>query len=303
MALVRGEVAPIDSELRGLAARSRQARRRAGSGALRWTSLVVALSLLGLLPAGSSAQEPSGSLFVVSAGTGQLTRVEGQRGRFDLVLRNIGQVTSFTDRPARRAGTLSPRRLVRRWRALGFVEDPPNAALVLADAPRDNDVMVLELGRPRLVARGRAIALRARPVPQRNPDALARFVRRADRRVAVRFGPASLFIDPSGQQTVTVSFAVTGVSNSVLSINLDRPWTVSLMVAELNGAPLTELQSGLRGFTVIGGDTPLIGITLQANGTGDMITGNAQVPAGATVQALAPSSKVITSGPFSLPIQ
>ena len=164
------------------------------------------------------------------------------------MLRNIGQVTSFTDRPARRAGTLSPRRLVRRWRALGFVEDPPNAALVLADAPRDNDIVILELGRPRLVARGRAIALRAQPVPQRNPDALARFVRRADRRVAVRFGPASLFIDPSGQQTVTVSFAVTGLGNSILSINLDRPWTVSQLEAELRQAPLTATSLRAEGL-------------------------------------------------------
>jgi hypothetical protein len=269
-----------------------------------WTAVVVALSLLGLLPAGSSAREPSGSLFVVSGETGRLTQVEGQRGRYDLVLRNITQVTSFADRPARRADTLSPGRLVRRWRALGFVEDPPNAALVLADAPRDKDIVILELGLPRLAAGGRAIALRARPVPQRKPDALARFVRRADRRVAVRFGQASLFIDPSGQQTVTVAFAVTGLGDSVLSISLDLPWTVSRLEAELRQAPLTELVVGLRGFTLSGGDTPSppIGFTLQANGTGDVITGNAQVPAGTTVQALAPSSKAITSGPFSLPI-
>ena len=123
--------------------------------------------------------------------------------------------------------------------------------------------------------------------------------------MAVRFGPASLFIDPSGQQTVTVSFAVTGLGDSILSINLDRPWTVSQLDAELRQAPLTQLLAGLRGFTLIGGDSPspLMGFTLQANGTGDVITGNAKVPAGATVQALAPSSQAITSGPFSLPIQ
>lgn len=266
---------------------------------------MVALSLLGLLPAGSSAQEPSGSLFVVSSETGQLTHVEGRRDRYDLVLRNLGHVTSFTDRPARRADTLSPGRLVRRWRALGFVEDRPNAALVLADAPRDNDIVILELGRPRLVAGGRAIALRARLVPQRKPDALARFVRRADRRVALRFGRASLFIDPSGQQTVTVTFAVAGLGNSVLSISLNPPWTVSELEAQFEQTPLRLLISGVRGFTLTGGDTPspLLGFTLQANGTGDVITGNAQVPAGTTVQAIIlPSSTAITSGPFSLPI-
>jgi hypothetical protein len=166
------------SLLRSLGARSGQVGALAGSRILRWTKLVVALTLFGVFPAGSSAQEPTGSMFVVSGQRGELTRVEAQRGRYDLLLRNVGQVTSFTDRPARRGDTLSLARLVRRWRGFGFVEDPPNAALVLADAPRDSDVLILELGRPRLARGGRAIAVRARLVPQRRPDALAAFSRR-----------------------------------------------------------------------------------------------------------------------------
>jgi hypothetical protein len=292
------------SLLRSLDARSGQVGALAGSRILRWTKLVVALTLFGVFPAGSSAQEPTGSMFVVSGQRGELTRVEAQRGRYDLLLRNVGQVTSFTDRPARRGDTLSLARLVRRWRGFGFVEDPPNAALVLADAPRDSDVLILELGRPRLARGGRAIAVRARLVPQRRPDALAAFSRRADRRVAARFRRASLFIDPSGQQTVTVAFAVTGLGNSDLSILLNPPWTVSQLEAEFDQAPVRRLVSGLRGFTLTGGDTPspLLSFTLDANGTGDVITGSAQVPEEATLQALAPSSKGITSGPFSLPI-
>jgi hypothetical protein len=287
-----------------LAARSRQTGPLAASGALRWVTLVVALTLLGLFPAGSSAQKASGSLFVVSGQSGELTPVERQRGRYDLVLRSLGHVTSFTDRPARRADTLSPGRLVRRWRAFGFVEEPPNAALVLADAPRANDVVILELGRPRLVRSRRAMALRARLVPQRKPNALARFVRRADRRVDLRFRRASLFIDPSGQQTVTVGFVVGGLGNSVLSLSLDPPWTVSQFEAQLQQAPLGVLITGVRGFAMSGGDSPspLFGFSLEANGTGDAITGNAQVPTGTTVQVIEPSPKTITSGPFSLPI-
>ena len=288
-----------------MAARGRQAGPPASCGALRWTTLVVALTLLGIFPASGSAQAPGGSLFVVSGQSGELTRAEGRPGRYDLVLRNLGPVTSFTDRPARRADTLSPRRLVRRWRAFGFVKDPPNAALELAGASRGNDVVILELGRPRLLRGGHAIAVRARLVSQRKPDALARFVRRADRRVAVRFRRASLFIDPSGQQTVTVAFAVTNLGNAILSINLNPPWTVSQLEGEFEQAPLQELVTGLRGFTLTGGDTPSpqLGFTLQATGTGNVISGNAKVPAGTTVQALAPSSQPISSGPFSLPIQ
>ena len=270
----------------------------------RWSALVVALVALGLFPAGSSAQVPSASLFVVSGQSGTLTRLEGQPARYRLVLRGIGQVTSFTDRPVRRADTLAPHRFVRRWRRFGFVKDPPNAALTLAGAPRDGDVLILELGRPRVVRGGRAIALTARPVPQRRPVALTRFVRRADRRVAASFRRASLFIDPSGLQSVTVALAVTGLGNAILSINLFSPWTVSQLEAEFEQTPLAELVAGPRGFTLTGGDTPspLMGFTLVVNGTGEVIRGSAQVPAGTTVQALAPSTTTITSGPFELPV-
>ena len=70
-------------------------------------------------------------------------------------------------------------------------------------------------------------------------------------------------------------------------------------------APLQMLDTGLRGFSLRGGDTPSpqLGFTLQATGTGNVINGSAVVPAGTTVQAVAPSSQPISSGPFSLPIQ
>jgi hypothetical protein len=266
--------------------------------------LVLALAVLALWPAAGVAQEPGGSLFVLAGQSGELRPVKGERGRFDLVLGGVGHVTSFTDRPERRADTLSLRRLVRRWRSFGFAEDPPNAALVLADAPPDRDAVVLELGRPRVLRGGHALALRATLVPGRGPDALARLVSRADRRVPVRFGRASLFIDPSGQQRVTVAFSVSGLGNSILSMDLTGPWKMSQLEVEFHQAPVTLFTTGLNGFALTGGNTPApsIGFTLVANGTGNAVTGVAQVPPGVTVRSLAPSDQTITSGQFSIPI-
>jgi hypothetical protein len=107
----------------------------------------------------------------------------------------------------------------------------------------------------------------------------------------------------AGSKPSPSRFAVTNLGNAILNINLNPPWTVSQLEAEFEQAPLQELVTGL-GFTLTGGTppSPQLGFTLQANGTGNVINGNAQVPAGTRVQALAPSSKTISSGPFSLPI-
>ena len=42
-------------------------------------------------------------------------------------------LTWFTDRPVRAAGTTSPTMLVKKWKALGFNDSPPNAAISFMD--------------------------------------------------------------------------------------------------------------------------------------------------------------------------
>ena len=55
---------------------------------------------------------------------------------------------------------------------------------------------------------------------------------------------------------------------------MSQRWTVSQLDAEFEQAPLRELVTGLRGFTLTGGTppSPQLGFTLQANGTGNVIT-------------------------------
>ena len=74
-------------------------------------------------------------LFVFEGQSAQMAPVEGQAGTytFTMPIRTAKQpVISFTDRPARDAGTLSMRKFVGLWSAPGtdtFATDPPNVAI------------------------------------------------------------------------------------------------------------------------------------------------------------------------------
>jgi hypothetical protein len=117
-------------------------------------------------------------------------------------------VTVFTDRPVRRAGHRKLSSFIRDWNRLGFRGDPPNAAMVIADAPNSRDVLVVTLSKPKLRADG--VAFRAKVVRGSATDALKRFRGRADGRVADRFGQVSLFIDP-GSQAVDLTLTLTNL--------------------------------------------------------------------------------------------
>jgi hypothetical protein len=188
--------------------------------ALMLLSLVLAANAPAQVRARPAKTPAAGELFVLTAAGGELQRVRGQNRVFKLVLRRPAHdVTGFTDRPARRTGQHPLSRFVRSWARLGFAEVPPNAAVVLADAPSNRDVLVVELSRPRLGAGGRTLAFRAEALSG-NPTGLLRgFARSGDRRIAARFGRASLFIDPGGQ-VATLLFTLSNVPpGGVVSIS------------------------------------------------------------------------------------
>ena len=154
--------------------------------------LALAVVLVLVVPASGARAEVSarsvqapaaGDLFVLTAAGGKLERVRGRNRVLRLVLRRPARdVTGFLDRPARTTGQQPLARFVGRWASLGFAEVPPNAAVVLADAPSDRDVLVVELSRPRLGARGRTLAFRAE---------LLRATRRTVTGVREESGPAN----------------------------------------------------------------------------------------------------------------
>ena len=183
-------------------------RRRGARAVLLGLAAVVALAFAAT-PAATAAPEAAEDLYVLNAGSGELDRAGDSKRVFRLLLTDpTGGVTVFTDRPVRRAGHRKLRGFIRDWNRLGFRGDPPNAALVIADAPNSRDVLVVTLSKPRLRAGG--VAFKAKVVRGSATDTLKRFRERADGRVANRFGQVSLFIDP-GSQAVGLTFTLTNL--------------------------------------------------------------------------------------------
>jgi hypothetical protein len=285
----------------------------------------VALALvLALLPpaAGARAQaQPrpfqapaAGDLFVLTAANGTLERVPGRSREFELVLRQPARdVTMFTDRPARRAGEQPLGRFVRRWGRLGFGEVPPNAALVLADAPSSRDVVVVELSRPRLGAGGRTLAFRAEVLTGSPRGLLREYARRADRRVADRFGRVSLFIDPSGQE-VGLTFNFSNIptddlvsiefSNGLVDTTSDSATALNVMT----DAPATLVVRANVFILGAAGNSPVNGsvqIGINVLAAAKSVIGTANIPAGTSASVTVGSTNrtfPVSNGRLSIPL-
>jgi hypothetical protein len=217
---------------------------------LALVAAILAAVLFAPQPEALAAKEKGnpGNLFVLSGQSGRLDRSSGNHRRFRLVARDPqGDVTSFTDRPGRAAGHMKVGTFIRRWNRLGFKDEPPNAALVIADAPHSRNVLVVELSKPNLLP-GDAVAFTARVLKGSATGALSRFRKQADKRVAAHFGDFSLFIDPSGQPNGT-QFILKGLTNpggflvTFSNASLDR---VGSSVSTSGPTDLFAFSYGLR---------------------------------------------------------
>ena len=108
-------------------------------------------------------------------------------------------VTWFTDRPQRKAGTVTLAQFESLWSASGFVADPPNAAVIITDTRGDHK-HVVEMTDPQ-VSEGR-VSFAMRPVPTATE---AGVVHETDPKPGTR-GRARVFIDdaaiaPCGKST------------------------------------------------------------------------------------------------------
>jgi hypothetical protein len=127
---------------------------------------------------------------------------------------------------------------------LGFVADPPKAALVIDGAPRSRDVVILELGRPRLARRGRRMSMPVRLVP-------------------------SLFVDAGAAQSATVVVEVNNLSPAILAEEFANTWTITDLDAQLKVAPVTMLQPTERGVVLLtAASVGLFGLTVQVINNG-----------------------------------
>lgn len=198
--------------------------------------LIVCGALLGLAvlattaaAAPASSGHAKGSLLYGQETAGG--SIEGLgHGAYRLRLTGVSpRVSTFTDRPRRRAGIQGLGGFVGSWEANGFAADPPNAALVLDHAPDSRDVALLTLSHPRYDRARQTLTYRATPLHGRD-TALASFARRADPVRAGELGAASLFVDDGGggansevtfnimsgeATTTTIGFILTGAAWSL----------------------------------------------------------------------------------------
>ena len=252
---------------------ARPTRARRGARAVLLVAAAAGALAFAATPA-SAAPEAAEDLYVLNAGSGELDRAGKSKRVFRLLLTDpAGDVTVFTDRPVRRAGHRKLGGFVRDWNRLGFRADPPNAALVIADAPNSRDVLVLTLSKPRLRADG--VAFRTKVVRGSATDALRRFRGRVDGRVADRFGQVSLFVDP-GSEAVDLTFTLKNLPPSAFFL-------VSFNNALLaHGSFPTEVQAD----GPAGAFLDLNALTFTAAGPN---TTNATIASGANVDAGASS--------------
>lgn len=224
--------------------------------------LIVCAALLGLAVfASTAAAAPGGGrhakgslLYVQQTAGGSIERLD--HGAYRLRLTGVSpRVTTFTDRPRRRAGSQGLGGFVEGWGANGFAADPPNAALVLDRAPDSRDVALLTLSHPHYDRARQTLTYRATPLHGRD-TALASFARRADPVRAGDLGAASLFVDDGGGGASTlVTFEISGeaTTNSVqFIVSGSAAWSLgSVDALSISGTiPITGLYAARNALSM-----------------------------------------------------
>jgi hypothetical protein len=274
----------------------------------RTVLLATAAAVLASAPA--QAATPRESLYVQQAASGSLI---GDK----LVLRGVARRTvRFDDRPGRTGGVLPVRGFVRTWRS-SFAGAPPNAALVVHNAPAARDVALLELRRPRYNAKRRTLTFAVRRLRQTGSDRLKGFARRSDGRRVRRFGSAELLIDPSAaaaefailsmelptNATGRVSFSNTTV-RVVSQAGIQTPALLAQGGRIETGVGITTLQPSLIELQSIDGRGIRMQFVMSVNPpAGGSVTGTASVPSGANVQFAFrdQTAQPVPNGSFSFP--
>jgi hypothetical protein len=153
---------------------------------------------------GGSGEDDTGEQTAGGSG-GNLLFVQGARfarvseGRIVLTDATAGTL-AFSDRPVRRAGTIPTSRFVARFRG-AFADDPPNAAVTVAD---DTNAYVVELNAPTYDQGRRSLSYAITRVPG------------SPRLPAGRIGPLSLFIDSGADLFGRLALRVLGDSNDLV---------------------------------------------------------------------------------------
>lgn len=196
-------------------------------------------------------------LFVQSADSGRLASAGNADGEYMLTLRGVpAEVTSFSERPDRVASVVPIDELLDAWDSGPFSADPPNAALVIADAHVARDTFVFALAKPRYDPKRDTLRYRATLVRDEPTGRLAGFALDVDANPPATFLRASLFIDalPVQSLSILVSEIPPGGQGNLGFIESAVPNTPTAYVYVdgdfVRQGSLRSFTSGPAGFTV-----------------------------------------------------
>lgn len=185
------------------------------------------------LGCGQALAAQTSELFVQQLSEGRIDKV-GERGLRLTLTPAPGRTIAFSDRPGRQGRTLATKKFVSSWTTYGFGQDPPNAALSIDGSPKGRDVFLLTLKRPRL--RDGNLTYTVTPLKGESGRGLERFAKRDDRVRKLKFGEASLFIDPTNQSTpISLSLANIDATGSIVSLAIDPDCDLVWSTSSANG--------------------------------------------------------------------
>ena len=181
-------------------------------------------------------------LFVAQGSSGTLESVDGSEATFLLTIQGTAPtVIVFSDRPNRIAFDIPVSEFIDNWEAYGFIEDPPNAAAVLAEAEPEADVLIIELESPIWIEDTGTLIFEARALGAEAVSAGLRLhSSKADDRLPDSFAHMSLFIDSTGTCVIPPATNCSGADlhgGDYRGADLNR---ADLSRADLSGAHLSK---------------------------------------------------------------
>jgi hypothetical protein len=237
---------------------------------LNWTNAAIAIlafAVLGASTAFAATRPPTALrkpkltkvslLYVLGAGRAIL-RPDG-KATYALHLKGVDRhAVWFSDRPLRRSGATPVSRFAGSWKSLGFVADPPNAALDYTDATGRRRTAIFELSAPRYAAHAGTLTFKARLLDPETITApnLADHARAADLRPPVRLADPSLFIDDSAGEAPVLDNCVlapeamcprsdfSGADLAGIDLHYGVFWDSSWEGADLSGTNLMQANLG-----------------------------------------------------------
>lgn len=255
---------------------------------------VVAAMALGLLSACGSSAAPEASPDTTAAPSSKggellvVTATGGQLADGTLELTGVDpDVTVFADRPERAAGDEDLADVVADWAELGFVEDPPNAALVTR-GEGGQVTTVVELGQPEVagdtatipvtpVDTGEATGALSRVPSQDQPDALDEVSLFIDSGSSGTLVPVT--IDGtwgSGDTRVALDFwDLSDLGGTWMTFQMGEPGTIQFTASDsfLSLRTPDAISGTFSGVGLVGGDATSLGGQASVPDGSDLVLG------------------------------